>query len=391
MKYNVLIVHNHYKNYGGEDSVFENEINLLKEHGHNVIKYERDNNEIDKFNIFKKVLLPFTTIYSFKTVKDIKKIIKNNKIDIIHVHNTLPLISPSIYYVAKKYNIKVVQTVHNFRFICPNGLLYRDNHICEECVNNGLKCAIKHNCYRNSKLQTIINVITMKIHRKTGIYKDINFICLTKFNKEMLLKQEQIDKNKVYIKPNYINVSNIKRVPFKDRKNQFTYVGRLVESKGIKDLLYAWKSIKSTLLVYGDGPEKKWCQNFIKENNLSNVKLMGFQDKSIFLKEISYSKALIVPSRWYEGAFPLSALEGYSCYTPLIARNIGNMKNGIIDKVSGLKYNNKEELIEIVNNIDSYTSLYDTDYKELIKDNLKENNYNKLIEIYNNVLNKKGE
>ena len=391
MKKTILVVHNHYQTYGGEDSVFEHEVKMLREYGNTVITYERDNNEIKKYNIFKKLFLLFTNIYSFKTVKEIKKIIKENKIDIIHVHNTLPLISPSIYYVAKKNNIPVVQTVHNFRLLCPNGLLYREGKICEECINKGLNCALKHSCYKNSKMQTLASVISMKIHRKTKIYKYLNYICLTNFNKEILLKQGQIKESKVFVKPNYIEVTDSKYIPYKDRKDQFVYAGRLDESKGIKELFSAFKNTDKTLLVYGDGPLNNWCNKFINDNKLNNIKMQGFKEKSVFLKEISYSKALIVPSKWYEGAIPLTELEAYSCNTPVIGRKLGNVANGIIDKLSGFTFKDEKELISIINNIDLYPQIYETNYKNIINDSLKENNYKKLVSIYNTILKNKGE
>lgn len=144
----------------------------------------------------KKMALPLTTVFIPKTYSDVKRIIKKEHIDIVHVHNTLNLISPSVYYVVRAMKVPVIQTVHNFRLLCPRATFFRDGHICEDCVMKGLGCAVKHNCYRRSKRQTLACAISTKIHRMTGIYSKINYICLTEFNKERLLKLNHPRNNK---------------------------------------------------------------------------------------------------------------------------------------------------------------------------------------------------
>lgn len=202
-KQNVLQVHNFYQIPGGEDTVVSNEKKLLEDHGHTVVQYTRNNSELKEFSILRKMLLPFTAVFNPKTYKDIKRIIEQEHIDIVHVHNTLNLISPAVYYAALKCKVPVVQTVHNFRLLCPGATFYRDGHICEECVEHGLHCAVKHSCYRGSKAQTLVCVMNTWIHRLIGVYGKINYICLTEFNKQKLLQLKQIKPERVYIKPNF--------------------------------------------------------------------------------------------------------------------------------------------------------------------------------------------
>lgn len=216
-KYNVLVVHNYYQIPGGEDTVVANEIRMLKDHGHNVIFYNRNNSELNEISRFQKLLLPLNTIFNIKTYKEVCKIIKENDINIVHVHNTLNLISQSVYYAAVHCKVPVVQTVHNFRLLCPGATFYRDGHICEDCVEKGLKCAVKHKCYRNSTVETLACVLNTKFHRITGIYGKINYICLTEFNKSKLIQRKEIDENKIFIKPNFVE-NSVKFVPKEDRK-----------------------------------------------------------------------------------------------------------------------------------------------------------------------------
>lgn len=123
-KQRILIVHNYYQVPGGEDTVVANEKKLLEKNGHKVILYSKSNSELKNMNIFQKLMLPVNIVFNFKTYKDIKKIIKDKHIDIVHVHNTLSLISQSVYYAAISCKVPVVQTVHNFRFLCPNATFY---------------------------------------------------------------------------------------------------------------------------------------------------------------------------------------------------------------------------------------------------------------------------
>ena len=158
-QYRILQVHNFYRIPGGEDVVVRNEKRLLEEHGHRVYTYYRSNKELEKKSIIGKLVLPFTSVYSFKTMREVKKMIKDHHIDIVHVHNTLTMVSPSVFYAAFACKVPVVQTLHNFRMLCPAGSFFRGNVICEECVTKGMQCAVKYKCYRNSKIQTIVSAI----------------------------------------------------------------------------------------------------------------------------------------------------------------------------------------------------------------------------------------
>lgn len=142
-KQNILIVHNYYQIPGGEDTVVANEKEMLEEHGHNVVLYSRNNSELKEMATLQKLMLPFTTVFNPRTYRDIKKLIKTEQIDIVHVHNTLNLVSPAVYYAARAMRVPVVQTIHNFHFLCPGATFYRDGHICEDCVSKGVNVRCK--------------------------------------------------------------------------------------------------------------------------------------------------------------------------------------------------------------------------------------------------------
>lgn len=383
-KQNVLIVHNYYQIPGGEDTVVANEKKLLEDHGHKVVLYSRNNSEIKEMSKFQKLKLPFTTIFNPRTYIDIKKLIKKEKIDIVHVHNTLNLISPAVYYASLSCKVSVVQTIHNFRLLCPGATFYRDGHICEDCVQHGLKCAVKYGCYRESKAQTLICVVSMMLHRMTGIYGKINYICLTEFNKKKLLELKQIKEDKVFVKPNFVECTE-KFIPEEQRKEQFVFAGRLDKLKGIDVLLEAWKQMGEKapkLIVCGTGPMEDWCRRFSAENEI-NVELKGFVPNSEVLKIVANSKALILPTQWYEG-FPMSIVEAFSVGTPAICSDIGNTGSIVQDGITGVKFKcgNTYDLvarIKMSENLSESTYAY---YKERYT---KQINYIELVDIYRNV------
>lgn len=387
-KEKVLLVHNYYQISGGEDTVVVSEKKMLEENGHEVIFYYRDNAEIKKFNILQKFILIFTAIFSLKTYKEVRRIIKEEEIDIVHVHNTLTLISPAVYYAALRCKVPIVQTIHNFRLLCPGASFYRNGEICEECINKGLKSAIKNKCYRGSYLQTIVSVFTLIVHRLFGTYKKLSYICLTEFNKQKLLISKDhlrnwIEESGVFVKPNFV-CNNREIIPYHLRKNQFVFVGRLDKLKGIDLLLNAWIHINdSALIICGTGPEEEWCKCFINQNKLQNVKMMGFIPNGKALDIIAESKALILPTQWYEG-FPMTILEGWSCGTPVIGSNIGNVGDIINDGITGVKFQHDDvkDLVKAVNLIKGKT--FDTRVYLENKYNIYEN-YRILLDIYKKI------
>lgn len=391
-KLKILQVHNYYQIPGGEDTVVANEKKLLEDHGHEVVQYSRNNSELKEFSKVRKLLLPFTTIFNPRTYKEIKKVINEQNIDIVHVHNTLNLVSPAVYYAALSCKVPVVQTVHNFRLLCPGATCYRDGHICEDCVENGLSCAVKHSCYRESKVQTLVCVVNTWIHRMTGIYGKLNYICLTEFNKEKLLLLKQIKPEQIYIKPNFV-VNELTTIPYENRPNQYIFAGRLEKLKGIDILFEAWKQMGDSapaLIVCGTGPMEDWCKDFIVKNKLRNIEIRGFVPNIEAKKLIANSKALILPTQCYEG-FPMTIVEAYSVGTPVIGSNIGNAGSVIEEGITGAKfeYNSCYSLVDAVRRIPNYEiKICSTTKATYVEKYSEEQNYQTLEAIYETAVKK---
>lgn len=382
----ILVVHNYYQIPGGEDSVVKNEVEMLENHGYDVTLYTRNNNELRTGNMLKKIFLPFFTIFNFRTYYDIKRIVKRDKIDIIHVHNTLSLISYSVYYAAKKCKIPVVQTIHNFRLICPNALLYRQGNVCEECLEQGLKCGVQYKCYRNSRLQTLVWVINLKIHRMTGIFKTINYICLTEFNKNKLLRLKQLKPQNVFIKPNFVR--GVTEQNMDRRSDYLIYIGRLEEIKGMSVLIEAWKEMGNTapkLLMCGTGPLESYCATNIEQYHL-NIQLKGYVENIEIRNLLRNARALILPTKVYEG-FPMTIVEAYSVGTPVICSNIGNAGEIVKEGITGYKFEvgESKSLIKAISKLENCEIMYDEIFKEYQEKYTEENNFSILKNIYDSV------
>lgn len=378
----ILIVHNYYQIPGGEDTVVQNEKKMLEEHGYEVTLYTRHNSELKELSKLQKIFLPFSTIFNWKVYKTIQTLIKEKQIQVVHVHNTLNMISPSVYYAALHCKVPVVQTIHNFRLLCPGADFFRDGKICEDCLKKGMMCAVKHGCYRDSKVQTLACVVSTLFHRMTGVYGKLNYICLTEFNKKKILQLKQIKEHKVHVKPNFVEPAKTV-IPFSERENQFIYAGRLDETKGIQILLQAWSVMGENapqLLICGNGPLENWCKNYIEQHRLKTVKMVGFVPNEQVKDYIGASKALILPTQWYEG-FPMTILEAYSRGTPVIGSDLGNTGSLIIEGKSGMKFchSSAEDLAKTVKEMEQKRNFFDEAF--ITKYSLQAN-YEQLREIY---------
>lgn len=413
-QYRILQVHNFYQIPGGEDVVVRNEKRLLEEHGHKVYTYYRSNEELKEKGALGKLLLPFTAVYSLKTKREVQKLIKEHQIDVVHVHNTLTVVSPSVFYAAFRCHVPVVQTLHNFRMLCPAGSFFRDNQICEECIGGGLKCAVKHQCYRNSKAQSLVSAAILKIHRLLGTYRKVNFICLTEFNREKMLKLPGLlDEKKVYIKPNFTFQEDAAHSEKTERtesaelskmqghielpeisenfpqEEYYLFAGRMEALKGVEIALKAFERLpEQKLYLAGDGDLMEQMQSYAREHQMGNVKFLGRLDKTAMAACYTHAKALIMASQCYE-TFGMTAAEAYSYGVPVIAGRVGNLDGMVKEGVTGLKfqYNSPEDLAGKVKEFEQLDrSVLSGNAKKFYQEHLlPEDNYRRLLEIYESI------
>ena len=385
----VLLIHNFYQFHGGEEESFLSEKKLLQNKNHKIITFVRDNKSIRNYMPIKKVTFVVNTIFSFDTYRKLRKIVTEEKPDIAHAHNIFPLISPAVYYILKRYNIPIVQTVHNYRLLCLNGLFLTNNgKICEKCKKGNFFYGILNKCYHKSYLQSFVMAITIFIHRiflKTFSRKIDTFISPSKFLKEKLI-EGKIPEEKIIVKPHFIECERIK--PSYEFDNYAVYMGRLSKEKGLFTLVRAFKNIMNiTLKIVGDGPIRKDLENYIDRERIKNVQFLGYingDDRFDVLKKAMF---MLFPSECYEN-MPYTILESFACGVPVVASRIGGLKELVIDGYNGLLFEpgNIEDLKQkIVNLLNSRELLLKMRYnaRKTAEERFSEKKgYENLIEVY---------
>jgi len=343
---NILQIHNYYLFPGGEDVVLKNEYELLTSKKHTVLQYLKNNSEIANYSSFQKGKLFFDTSYSKKSYREILELLKAEKPDVVHVHNTLPLITPAVYYACSELNIPVVQTLHNYRLLCSNAYLFRNGKVCEECLGKSLYHSVKYGCYRYSRIQTFVLARMVEKHRKLSTWNTRidAYIALTNFSKRKFV-EGGLPENKICVKPNFHLESfevnyNI--------QNHFLFAGRLDITKGITVLIDSQRMIGNEIKIYiaGDGPNK---EEIISSQSSTFTYLGQIPNKNL-VEKIKNSIALVFPSIWYEG-MPMTIVEAFACGKPVIASNLGAMAEIIEDGRTGLlfKPGDSEDLAEKIN------------------------------------------
>jgi glycosyltransferase involved in cell wall biosynthesis len=380
----LLIIHNKYQtaNIGGEDIVFQNELISLQDKlgKENIFSLEVLNDNINKF------ILIFGIWFSFKYYKKVKKIVNDNNIDIVHVHNFYPLLTPSIFKAGKKSGAKVIHTLHNYRLWCIAGTFYRDGYgICELCTKSKFPLkGILYKCFRKSLVQSFLAQLSFWFYRAVNSFDSVDyFFVLTNFQRKKI-QSLGIDINKLILKPNFIN----HYVDLLSDKKGYVYIGRLEESKGIYNLLDTWKKLddKFVLTIIGDGDEK---YDLMSKYNQSNILFKGRCGREETLKTIAKSKYLIQPSIWYE-TFGLTIIEAMSLGVPVIGFNIGTRPDFIHNGVNGF-LSNSENLIEVVRRSYNYKEYEFLSNNAILKSKEFTSNYIicKQIDIYKNIFDSK--
>jgi glycosyltransferase involved in cell wall biosynthesis len=384
---NLLYVYNYYQNPGGEDEPFTAEAALLEAQGHKVMRYSMHNDSINGMN---PLLLAGTTIWNREAYAAIRRLVRENVIDVVHFHNTFPLISPAAYYAAKAEGARVIQTLHNFRLICPGSLLSRSGRVCEECLGRGTYWpGVVHACYRDSRIQTAAVAAMLIGHRLAGTWnRQIDlYVALTEFARNTFVRAG-FPAERITVKPNFVQPDPGLGT---GRGGFALFAGRLSPNKGIEVLLDAWKTLGSRLplKIAGDGP----LLGRVKEAaaNVAGIEYLGRQPRENVLALMRNATALIFPSVWYEG-FPMTILEAYASGLPVIASDLGSMASIVADKITGLRFKagSAQELVSTVGwllgNPSEIPDLRRNARLEFTTKYSAAQNYTQLIRIYNHVL-----
>jgi len=334
----ILLIHNLYRSRApsGEDIVFNDECELLRTYGHEVVTYERRNDDIAAFSLREKAAILWQATWSRRSYAEIRALIRHSKPDVAHFHNTFPLISPSAYYACQAEGVPVVQTFHNFRFFCASGAFFRGRRVCEECLKYGAWYSLGHGCYRDSKAQTLPLAAMIWLHQQKDTWTqqiDV-FIALTEFARKKYI-QAGLPADRVVIKPNFMNEPP---EPCYENQGYVIFLGRLSPEKGVETLLAAWKKFPDIpLKILGDGVQRSELEGIAQKAGLSNVEFLGFLPHAEAGQWLRNARFMVMPSIWYE-SFPLTIREALAGGKPIVASRLGAMATLIEDGKTGLLF-----------------------------------------------------
>ena len=322
----ILVVHNAYQHKGGEDSVMEAEVALLCSYGHSVELFRRHNDAINQMSRTNAVR---QTVWSVQAGQEFEVVLRSFKPNVVHVHNTFPLISPSIYWIANRLGVPVVQTLHNFRLLCPQATFLRDGQICEDCLGKIPWRGAAHGCYRNSRLQSTVLASMVMLHRVIGTWENkvTRYIALNEFCRSKFV-QGGLPAARIVVKPNFVDAT----APVEGVRAGFLFVGRLSSEKGIGVLVDAVKSYgTSAIRVAGSGPQAALLES------AAGVTSLGAISSDSVRTEMSQAMALILPSICYEG-FPRTLVEAFASSLPVIASRLGSLPELVSEGVTGMLF-----------------------------------------------------
>jgi len=384
----ILLAHNYYQLRGGEDSVLANEKKLLEENGNEVITYFKHNEEINTYSKIKKLDLLRSTSFSQTSYSDLIQFLKIEKPDICHVHNFLPLISPAIYSACNDLKIPVVQTLHNYRLICANGLLFRNGNVCEDCISSSIYGSVLKKCYRNSSIQTYAIARMIDKNRQNGTWntKVDAYFCLTEFAKKKFIAGG-LPEDKLIIKPNFVEQPIVERED-KIETPYLVFVGRLEATKGVHLLIEIADQLPIPIKVIGEGELRTALE---RKNNIELLGKLSNKETQYYMRNAT---ALIFPSIWYEG-MPMTILEAFANQTLVISSDLGAMQSIIHNHKNGLLFtpNSATNLIKQIKFALSQATLSSEMVSNAHQDFLikysKRSNYEQLITTYSKIIQEK--
>lgn len=325
----IIAVHNFYQQAGGEDEVFRAEARILRAAGHTVREWSESNDRVEELS---RAELAKATVWNSGSYKRMNELVREERADVVHFHNTLPLISPAAYYAASRAGAAVVQTLHNYRLICPAATLFRDGHPCEDCVGRLPWPGVLHACYRDSAGASAAVAAMLAFHRTRGTWREQvdAYVVLTEFARAKFIAGG-LPEGKLHLKPNFVDPDP----GCGTGGNTLLFAGRLTPVKGIEVLLKAWqgRSDLPPLRIAGDGEMADEVR--AAASTSPNVEYIGQVSHERVIREMQTAMALVQPSVWYE-MFPVNVAEAFACGLPVVASDAGTLPEIVKNGTCGL-------------------------------------------------------
>lgn len=373
----ILMVNKFFYIKGGSETYYFALKRKLEEEGHQVIDFsmkDEKNFESPYSDFFvdnvdysgnsslsAKLKMAANIIYSKEAKEKFESLVLKEKPDIVHLHIFQHQISPSILDVCKKYNIPTVYTAHDLKMICLNYKMMHHGRICEDCRDGHFYHCAFNKCVKDSFSKSCINTIEGYLHKWRKSYDAIDYIITpSDFYRRKFIEFGANPERVVHI-PNFLDREKPSVNKRDDNKRYFLYFGRLSEEKGILTLIKAMEGIESDLYIVGSGPLRSKIENYISQQKLSNIKLMGFKSGQELIDIVGNAEAVVLPSEWYENG-PYSAIEALQVGRPIIGAKIGGIPELVNNNGYLFKMGNIESLVDA---LESFEYLSRNDYEKL--------------------------
>lgn len=322
----VLLVHNFYQIPGGEDAIVQADLAMLRANGIAVELFAADNSDIK--GLHQKALVGLRTVYNWPARVALAEKLKEFAPDVVHVHNFFPMLSPSIFDACVSAGIPAVMTLHNFRILCPAGLLHPDATLREQSLHHSCWWTVPRRAYRNSATATLALAAMVEYHKRVGTWsRKVNrFIALTPWAKQMFT-EGGLPAERIVVKPNCVARPPAFSHP---QRHGALFVGRLDEQKGVRVLLRAWRDIDYPLTIIGDGP----LSDLVRHHATDRITYLARQPREVVQREMSAAQFLVLPSVGHE-MFPVTVLEAFSSRLPVICSDLPSLAGLVEDGKTG--------------------------------------------------------
>lgn len=326
----ILIVHNRYRIAGGEDVVVQQEAVLLRDSGHDVSIWLTSSHEYLRLPRWQQAIALFWNSAMYRRLRER---MRADRPDVVHIHNTYPLISPAVIHAARAEGVPVVMTVHNYRLCCLNAYMFRNGEVCRDCLGRTPWRGVWNGCYR-SRPEALALSLMLVGHRwlRTWDMVDV-FIALTDFSRDILVRTG-VAAERIVVKPNCV-LDPGTADDGRSGERRALYVGRLTPEKGVRTLLDAWKRLGAVLPLDIVGDKQLPDGSLFQDPELPGVRMLGQRSREDVLDLMRRAFVLVVPSLWYEG-MPMVCLEAFAVGTPVIASDLGALPDILGD--SGLVF-----------------------------------------------------
>lgn len=379
----VLLCHTFYQQQGGEDLSFAAEAGLLEQRGHEVIRYTRHNHALEAMS---RVAAAWRTVWNRGVYQEVRQLIRQRRPEVMHCTNTFPLLSPAIYYAARAERVPVVQSLRNYRLMCPGALFLRDGQVCESCLGKAVALpGVLHRCYRGSLAGSAVVAGMLAWHRLIGTWRNAVDLYFTPsvFARSKFV-EAGFDPARVAVKPNFIDPDP---GPGAGTGGYAILVGRLAEGKGTETALAAWARCPEAppLWIVGDGPQAEMVRTAAARD--PRIRLLGRRGYAEVLDLIGAASFLLMPSTCFE-TFGRTIIEAFACGTPVVVSRLGAMAELVEDGGNGALFapGDADDLAATVRRLQADgrlgTTMRDQSRRVYLENYTAERNYPQLLALY---------